>query len=185
MFFCFGLARMHFNVSLQLKSHRVSTSAAEFYSTLSELISRIFCCRRDGNMFEEKANPEISSQSFKIWKHRTENIDVDVTLGPLSARLTFLLARPVPDHFDGINFTNFCDFEKKQLVKTKPFKFYFNKVRNFIWNKVDICYEDFSIAVGDFSMRFFAKIENLLEIRNWIFKKIRQIERKSDCLAKM
>ena len=136
-------------------------------------------------MFEEKANPEISSQSFKIWKHRTENIDVDVTLGPLSARLTVLLARPVPDHFDGINFLNFSDFEKKQLVKTKPFKFYFNKVRNFIWNKVAICYEDFSIAVGDFSMRFFAKIENLLEIRNWIFKKIRQIERKSDCLAKM
>ena len=73
----------------------------------------------------------------------------------------------MPDHFDGINFTNFSDFEKKQLVKTKPFKFYFkNKVRNFIWNKVDICYENFSIAFGDFSMRFFAKIENLLEIRN-------------------
>ena len=136
-------------------------------------------------MFEEKANPEISSQSFKIWKHRIENIDVIVTPGP-SARLTVLFARPVPDQFDGKNnLANFSDLEKKQLVKTKPFKFYFNKVRNFIWNKVDICYEDFSIAVGDFSMRFFAKIENLLEIRNWIFKKIRQIERKSDCLAKM
>ena len=54
-------------------------------------------------MFEEKANPEISWQSFKISKNRIENVDVTLGLGPLAARLTGLFVRPVPDQFDGKN----------------------------------------------------------------------------------
>ena len=79
----------------QLKSHRISTSAAEVCSALIEIISRI----SNSSMFEEKANPEISWQSFKISKNRIEN--VDVTLGPLSSRLTVLFVRPVPVKSDG------------------------------------------------------------------------------------
>ena len=90
---------LDFQRVFQVKSHRISTSAAEVCSALIEIISRI----SDSSMFEEKANPEISWQSFKISKNRIENVDVTLGLGPLASRLTGLFVRPVPDQFDGNN----------------------------------------------------------------------------------
>ena len=67
-------------------------------------------------MFEEKANPEISWQSFKISKNGIENVDVTLGLGPLAARRVYSFDR-CPTNLTGkVNFTNFSDLEKKQLV---------------------------------------------------------------------
>ena len=85
-------AKAHdFHVSFN--SSLISTSAADDFSALIQII--------DGSMFEEKANPEISWQSFKISRNRIQNVDVTLGLGPLASRLTGLFVRPVPDQFDG------------------------------------------------------------------------------------